>query len=376
MKKSLQLALVRWLFTPLAGVRLGNWLRLLRHRGASISPRSWPRAAFTTLMALLNSVLARIQFRRHGREVEAARVSRPVFVLGHHRSGTTHLWNLLAQDPQFASPTVLQAVFPHTFLLLEKFIRGAASLFTPGKRPQDGVAFAPDSPLEDERALCTATFLSIQMARHFPRQRSDFLDLLGLEGAAPAARRRWQGALDQFARALAVRHGHDKTLLFKSPDHTAKVRLILELYPDARFIHITRNPYHVYRSTMKMEEATLPLYAYQHPDPETLEDFVLWRYRRMYEAFFRDLQRIPPGQLSTVSFEDLETTPLDCLERIYRELDLPAFSRARPAFQPYLASVAGYRKNGYPDLPKDARQRITERWGPIFRSLQYSPEHD
>ena len=39
-------------------------------------------------------------------------VQAPLFVLGHYRSGTTHLHNLLALDPQFAAPTFFQVLNP------------------------------------------------------------------------------------------------------------------------------------------------------------------------------------------------------------------------------------------------------------------------
>ena len=55
-----------------------------------------------------------------------ARVEAPLFILGHYRSGTTHLHNLLALDPQFAAPTFFQALNPHTFLSTERFVAPVA----------------------------------------------------------------------------------------------------------------------------------------------------------------------------------------------------------------------------------------------------------
>jgi len=103
-------------------------------------------------------------------------------------------------------------------------------------------------------------------------------------------REKWKAALKEFAQKLLVKYGKDAQLIFKTPDHTAKVQLILEQFPDACIIHIHRNPYRIYRSTMKMEKTTMPLYAYQKPEHEELEEYVLWRYRTMYKAFFEDIQ--------------------------------------------------------------------------------------
>ena len=39
---------------------------------------------------------------------------------------------------------------------------------------------------------------------------------------------------------------------FQSPAHTARLKLLHELFPEAKFIHISRNPFEVYQSTSKL----------------------------------------------------------------------------------------------------------------------------
>ncbi|MEO1659286.1 MAG: sulfotransferase [Pseudomonadota bacterium] len=366
-----RLWLARWVFSPLAGVTWSGWGRILRQHGGAIPPQYWGRTVFTSLMATLNSAIVGHERKKYAVEIDAMRVERPVFILGHHRSGTTHLWNLLSKDPRFASPSVLQAVFPQTFLTFEKFARGGAERLAPRKRPQDNVKFSADEPIEEERALCSETFLSIQMGRHFPQKRETFKGLLSLRDASPEERTTWKAALDRFGRKLMIRHGADKSLLFKAPDHTAKVALIRELYPDARFIHIHRDPYTVFQSTVKMEKTTVPLYAYQKPDEETLTDFILWRYRAMYDAFFADQADVPEGQLAEVSFTELEADPIGSLERIYDQLGLGDFETARPEIEAYAQSIAGYQKNTYTNLLDDVKTKVADAWSENFERWGY-----
>ncbi|MEM6521444.1 MAG: sulfotransferase, partial [Cyanobacteria bacterium P01_C01_bin.70] len=204
-------------------------------------------------MATINSIVAPLENRLYKSKINAADVRQPVFIIGHHRSGTTHLWNLLSQDPQFVYPNVLQAVFPHTFLFYETSIQQLAKVFTPKRRPQDNVSLAPESPLEEERALCTSSLVSIQMARHLPQRRQQFKRYLRLRDITMDELRAWQFSFHRFAKKLVVRYGENKTLLLKSPENTARVKHLLELYPDAKFIHIHRHPYRVFQSTLKME---------------------------------------------------------------------------------------------------------------------------
>jgi len=368
-----RLALASWVFTPLAGVLLGDWLGVLLRHGVRIPPRYWARTAFTTAMAALNSAVRVHEALRYHGAVRDAHVRAPVFILGHHRSGTTHLWNLLGRDPRFASPTVLQAVFPHTMLSFERAVHALARRATPDTRPQDNVRFGPDESIEEERAICAMCFCSMQMARHFPRHAERYKRYLTMRDVPEADRRRWAWSLDLFARKLLVRKGLDKTLLFKAADHTGKVTLIRELYPDARFIHLHRHPYEVYRSTIAMERATMPLYAYQRIDDSALEEFVLWRYREMYDAYLAQRPGMGAGSLVELGFDDLRADPIRQVERIYSELDLDGFGQVKPLMEQYMDSVSGYKMNRHPELLRSARARVAERWKPAFEAWGYRP---
>ena len=79
----------------------------------------------------------------------------PIFIIGHWRSGTTHLHNLLSQDEQMAYATTYQSVFPDTlFNKLGRFLfRGFATLLIPGTRKGDNVTLGMALPQEEEFAL-------------------------------------------------------------------------------------------------------------------------------------------------------------------------------------------------------------------------------
>ncbi len=363
-------ALARWVFSPLAGVTFDDWVRVLRHRAPHVPPRYWPRIAFTAAMGLLNSAVA-YQERRHESAIEDAEVKAPVFIVGHHRSGTTHLWNLLATDERFAYPSLTETLFPNTFLTFEPIAQALAQKFSPRERPQDNVKVGADAPLGEEWALCASTGLSPHMARHFPQDRDQFKKYLTMRDATPSERARWKRALDRFARKLLVRHESRSTPLFKAPHHTARIPLLLDLYPNARFIHIYRNPFRVFKSTMRMEKEALPLCRYQRGGTENLEEFVLWRYRTLYGRFFEDIGSVSDDQFAEVRFEDLIQDRVGTIKRVYSELGLAGFEKVRPALERHIASVADYEKNTYPDLPAKKRRRIAEAWRPCFRRWGY-----
>src|SRR5262245_12080918 len=118
----------------LAGISLGDWLRLLRARRFAVAPACWPRALAITAQSVWTSLLGHRERRRYGRETEAVAVERPLFILGHWRQGTTHLHNLLATDRRFAFPNNYQVCFPHTFLTSEAISAPWVERFMPRRR--------------------------------------------------------------------------------------------------------------------------------------------------------------------------------------------------------------------------------------------------
>src|SRR5699024_3131644 len=112
-------------------------------------------------------------------------------------------------------------------------------------------------------------------------------------------------------------------------------------------------PYRVFPSTVRMEIDALKLCSFQRFDPGELDDYILWRYRDMYDAFFADRALIPRGHYTELSYEDLIADRVGALEAIYRELSLDASERVRPVFRHYVDSTADYRVNAHPALPRE-----------------------
>jgi hypothetical protein len=113
------------------------------------------------------------------------------------------------------------------------------------------------------------------------------------------------------------------------------------------------------------------LFGLQWPDHGDLDDYILRRYRLMYDVFFEERGLIPPGHFHELAFEDLEKDPVGQLRALYERLDLPDFEAVRPALEDYVRSEAGYRKNEHPDLPAPLRSRIAQEWRRNFEEWGY-----
>ncbi|MBU0596037.1 sulfotransferase, partial [Candidatus Bipolaricaulota bacterium] len=133
---------------------------------------------------------------------------------------------------------------------------------------------------------------------------------------------------------------------------------------------IHRNPYEVFLSTRHMHRTVLPRSRLQSIVPAKLEAHVLQFYDQLMHRFLADRSLIPPDNLIEVRFEDLETSPLDQLRRLYDGLRLPGFATAEPGFRSYLESVSGYRKNEYA-LDGDTIEKVNAQWPFAFEAWGY-----
>lgn len=351
-----------WLLYFWHGMRFGTWLRLLRRGGFDVTVNCLPNILTVTLFTPLNSALYYLSEAIHRSRADALGVGEdaPIFVLGHWRTGTTLVHDLLACDPAFAAPTTYECFFPNHFLLTEGVLSRALKVFLPKKRPQDEVPVGFDRPQEEEFAYVIlglgTPYTTMAWPRHGPAD-SAYVDL---EGLSEAERQRWIDGFLWFYRRLALKHR--RPLVLKSPPHTARVKLLAALFPKARFIHIARDPLHVVPSTVRLWRA---LYSTQglHNPPHMdgwIEDYVLDLFERIEGRYLADRDRIPPQQRVEIRYEDLIADPKGVLRDIYAGLDLGPLERAEPFLDAYLAARSGHKVAAY-DLPPAQRERIAER---------------
>jgi hypothetical protein len=354
----------------LAGISLGDWLKLLREHGRDVDLSRLPRAFTITAQSLKTSAFALMERRRFAAPVEKIVIKPPVFILGHWRSGTTHLHQLLCQDDRFAFPNTYQTAFPHTFLSCEPIDSRFLSLFMPKSRPMDNMDLSLTSPQEDEFALCSGTLLSPCMEWVFPRHKERFRKYLTFKTVDANEIAQWKQAFLQFVKKVQWRYG--RPLLLKSPQHTARIRLLLELFPEAKFVHIHRDPFRVFQSSRRLFRTLFQWHGLQRPDLQNLDDWILEQYREMYGAFFEQKSLVPAGRFHEVAFAQLERDPIGELHNLYRALELPDFSKVEPKLKYYLTSLEGYQKNEFRDLSSELKDRIGRAWSLCFEQWGYS----
>jgi hypothetical protein len=351
------------------GMTLGIWLRFIAHNRFAFSPSRVHIAVAITLVSLINTVVSFVQWLFLERRVGRIRIEHPpVFIIGHWRSGTTLLHELLVLDEQFAFPTTFDCFAPNESLVLARFVNRWLRWLLPKRRPMDNMAAGWDRPQEDEFALCNMGLVSPYTQIAFPNrpQGEEYLDMQSV----PADElERWKAGLTRFMQRLTWRA--NKPIVLKSPPHTARIRLMLELFPDARFIHIARDPYTIFSSTVRLWKSLYDVEGLQSPRFEGLEDYVYRMFTRMYEAYLAQKDLVPSENLCEVRYEQLVRDPVGQIQAIYEHLRLGDFEQARPQIEAYAAKEKDYQTNRY-ELPDSTRAEITRRWGELIERLGYA----
>ncbi|HVA87869.1 MAG TPA: sulfotransferase, partial [Candidatus Saccharimonadales bacterium] len=257
---------------------------------------------------------------------------------------------------------------PNAFRLTRSWVTKLEYLM-PERRPTDNMTMGWDLPQEDEFALVNLGVPSPYLTIAFPNERPAAQAYLDLETLPMADRERWKDGLGRFLQSVA--YGSRQPLVLKSPPHTARIRALLELFPDARFVHIVRDPHVVFSSTIRLCKALYKHEALQEPTYVGLAEYVYSSFERMYSAFEAQRGLVDPSRIFDLRYEDLVRDPIGRLQALYEELNLGEFERARPRFEAYFADRRDYRTNAYRRDPAvDAE--VDRRWGPYMRRYGYS----
>jgi omega-hydroxy-beta-dihydromenaquinone-9 sulfotransferase len=353
------------------------WLRLLAEGGFRVEPRYWYIAGIVTWMASINTMLRWLQSARDRREL--ARITLdppPLFVLGHWRTGTTLLHELLSLDDRHTGPITHHCFEPNHLLISESFFLDYLGFLLPGQRPMDNMAFGWRQPQEDEFALALLGEPSTYTEFAFPnrlmgqaaRSGSTPLDLSSL---SPRQLRQWTRTLVQFLKMVSLldrrRSGRVRRLVLKSPPHTARIPELLAAFPDARFAYIRRDPMAVYPSTVKLWTSLALKHGLQTPRrPDLIEAKVLKEFRTLIDRYEATKALIPAGRLVETRYEDLIADMPGELARIYATLDLGGWDAVAARIADAARQRRDYVTNRFE--PSEAiRNLVTEHWGDICR---------
>ena len=336
-----------------------------------IHPKYWGIAAVASAVSCTHSLLGLVQ--NAFLEPLTAKPTidpPPVFIIGHWRTGTTLLHELLVEDPRHSYPTTYRCMDPNHFLMTEKLFKPYLDWMLPQKRPMDGMETGWEKPQEDEFALLMLGAPSPYRTIAVPNEASWDPAELEIDSLPVRLQRRWTNLFLQFLRQCQV--AMPGRIVLKSPTHTWRIPLLLKLFPGARFIHMIRDPYDLYPSTVHLWRSLSRAHGLQKPNQSVLEDRVFNVFEHMHTRLEATAHLVPENQWAECRYEDLMAHPLKTIEGLYTKLALGDFGLISSRLSTVLSLRSGYKRNQFQALKPQLAEEITHRWGTIIDRQGYS----
>ena len=356
---------------PLAGANLQTIFSLLIQNNFHVSIPYIPRILYSFLLSSALSFFRRKEenfVKKIGNNITFEKP--PLFLLGHWRSGTTYLHNVLSKDDQFGFFSTFDAYLPGVFLTGEKRLKPLLASSIPKKRPMDDVAMDADLPQEDEYALGGTSIYSYYNGWIFPRNMDMYNKFVLLDDVKENIIGDFKNKYMHLLKKASYKN-KGKQLLLKNPSNTARIKILLDLFPDAKFIHIQRNPYHQYLSMMRFMKLVIPLYCIQNPPSfDVVEQKMMNLYIEMYKKYFNERELIPKGNLVEIRYEDFISDPFSETKKIYESLSLEGFSYAERAIKDYILTQSEIKTANY-KINDNIRNKVYSSWAFVFDNLKY-----
>ena len=349
-----------------------NWIKILALNKFKVGIKYIPRALIVTLITFFLYPFVLIEKLIYNSRIKKTKINSPVFIIGHMRSGTTFLHHLLSQDDRFAFPTTSETIFPWIFLTLDKIIRPFVKYVLPEKRPMDNMDFREDYPQEEEFAIANLCPFSPNIGAYFPKNLEKYYRNYSLfENMEQNVINKWENAYKYFLKKITYKNT-GKRILSKSLVNSGRIKHLIKMFPDAKFICIHRNPYHVFLSTKKLyKKFIFTNMSFQEISENELEKAILTLAKIGYESYLLDKKLLNKENLIEVNYEKFIKKPLVYLKNIYSQLKINGYDKVEPQFITLLKNYKNYKADTY-TIDNNLKNRIYKELKIIFENYGYS----
>ena len=351
--------------SPLIGSKMGNYLTTIKQ---SRVEKKYLHKVILTGIAI--AIATPFHWYESLRDPKKRPLKQPpVFIVGHWRSGTTFLHNLLCQAKAAGYMTTYQSIFPNN--LYSKWVfKTFVNLNIPDKRPTDNVKLGASLPQEDEFAFENVLYPSLYNFFYFPDNvQKSYNQAILFKGKTEKDIIKWQEAYHKLLLKGEINSAGDY-MVMKNPANTGRLDQLLKLYPNARFIHIHRNPVIVYLSTKSFFEALFPSVNLHDISKEGIKEVVFDLYPKLMKRYLAQRSMIPGENLIDIKFEEFEKDPLDHTMKIHRQFNLGNSEESKKAYKAYLAKLKGYKKSTY-KITAPELDRVKTEWAFAFEEFGY-----
>ena len=314
-------------------------------------------------------VLQRLLFDKKINAVDLQK-KQPVFIIGHWRSGTTHLHYAFHKDEQFGTLSNYQTFTFTTSLLSQRVIKFILAPLMPKERTQDNIKMTVDKPGEEEQPMSVISTRTGMHSWNFSKNMSYFDKYNLFQDISEDEKKAWQEDYTYLLKNISFAN-KEKQLLLKNPHNTSRIKELLELFPNAKFIFIHRNPLDVYISMVHLYSKTIETQFFQYSTVKERKEDIMYFYKEIMQKYLKERHLIPKENLFEIGFDEFTENEMYWMEKMYKDLDIKGFENAKPRIQHYLDSVKTYKKNKFRKIAPEVEAKIRKEWGFAFEEWKY-----
>lgn len=289
-----------------------------------------------------------IELMRYSKKVQSYKIERdPLFILGYYRSGTTYLQQMFMQDNRLGYTSFYQTMFPELMLTFEKSMTPVLEKITQTFRTQNHfhrIPFTWHSPGEEDVAILSLMNAeAAQWGVLFPYSAiNTFTKYALFEKISNKEMQEWKDSYLYLVKKISLANQR-KTLVLKSPLNTARIKQLLSLFPNAKFLYISRNPVHVYASCKRLWEMIIKKYVLGNYSAINLQEIILETYSGTMNSYMKDKLLIRQSRLIEISYENFIKKPVEILQQVYEKLELGDFEHCKDAMNRHAHGQKNYR---------------------------------
>lgn len=210
----------------------------------------------------------------------------------------------------------------------------------------DNVRLGMDEPQEDEYALYRMTTFSPLERLVFPKSVAFFLNDYEPIPTKEKDLSIWEEKLTSWFKKLTLQSG--KTIISKNPFNSWRIKELSKLFPNARFIHIYRNPVKVVPSAIHMWKIVHKQNCLNSLGKAPCTEDVISILDNLLQVIRQDSTFLDKEKFYEMRFEDLEKDPVHELTELYRAFGLKQDNDLAQRIDEFLKENNNFQKNTYP----------------------------
>jgi len=256
-------------------------------------------------------------------------VTRPVFIVGFPRSGTTYLHRLLDGDHDLFTSLKLWEIIFAPSILQKKFFRLLGKLDRMMGKPLYRTAIRIEGKLfegsrkmhkishfeaEEDEIILMHIFSSLFLAFMFPFEDMDAFGRFDTD-VTPVRRAKIMGFYKKCVQRHLYVFGPNKHFLSKNPASSSKINAIYETFPDAKIICMVRHPFEAIPSAISW--VSYGFNQFNTADQQVLTDRILRLMSPWYTYPLAELDKRPESSQMIEKYDDLVSNPAAFVKRVY-----------------------------------------------------------